>query len=115
MENNMNKIITPIRLIYYLLLNDGRVPPQDKDAINLRMTLPMTITADGANEVIQDLLEIAAEYTDGDEGQVKSRMRKFDWCQFQHLTKVIPHGAKKKKIYAKPLKKSNFSGVFRRK
>jgi len=112
----MSKISATIRVIYYLLLNGGKVNPKDTEAVNIRMQLPITISISCANGTIQKLLEMAAKEEEADPSTVKATMRKFEWCYPGiPAPNVKPIGISHKRVVkAKPIKKSNFTGVFRR-
>jgi len=100
--------------LYYLLLNNGKINSNDSDVLTLRGNMPMTITQNSAPRVVRTLLNKIAEQAGEEHDTIKMRLKDFSWCNFQDRIKIVPHGAKPKKIYAKPLKKSNFAGVFRR-
>jgi len=107
-------MIGPVRLVYYMLMNKGRINSRDTVAIASRidMPIPMTITEKSANSSIQIILEAAARETKGDATKVHAHITNFDFCHFIKFGDIVKTSKKKSKIIKV---KTTFGKTFRRK
>lgn len=102
-----------VALVYYMLLNKGRINPRDKNVVETRMTIsiPITITEDCANDSIQTILEVAADNAGVDRSLVKANITNFDFCHFRHIYGGIKK-VKDSKIKRMPCKTTTFGSTF---
>lgn len=92
-------MIGPVRLVYYMLMNKGKINSNDIVAIAARinMPIPVTITGESANRSIQIILNAAAKETGGDVNKVHAHITTFDFCHFIKTGDIAKTSTKRSK------------------